>query len=166
MELLRNHLHTLWGEAIEVWSSGGWAMIAIALIALVMFGVGMQVNLKLRRKGFQRVPESTWRHWLDDPGQRQGPIGDLLGYVLGARSLREIGQTFEELRTSEIVPFERDLRVMKTCVSAAPLVGLLGTVIGMLATFGALSSGSGGDQTMGMIASGISEALVTTETAS
>lgn len=34
----------------------------------------------------------------------------------------------------------------------------------MLATFGALASGSGGDKTMGMIADGISEALITTET--
>jgi biopolymer transport protein ExbB len=53
---------------------------------------------------------------------------------------------------------------MKVCVSAAPLLGLLGTVTGMLATFGALASGSGGDKTMGLVASGISEALVTTET--
>jgi hypothetical protein len=53
---------------------------------------------------------------------------------------------------------------MKVCVSAAPLVGLLGTVTGMLSTFGALSSGSGGEKTMSMVAGGISEALITTET--
>ena len=53
---------------------------------------------------------------------------------------------------------------MKICVNSAPLVGLLGTVTGMLATFAALSSGSGGDKTMGLIAEGISEALITTET--
>ena len=44
------------------------------------------------------------------------------------------------------------------------LVGLLGTVMGMLTTFDALATGSGGDKTMGMIAGGISEALITTET--
>jgi len=53
---------------------------------------------------------------------------------------------------------------MRVCVAAAPLLGLLGTVTGMLATFAALSSGSGGDQTMAAVASGISEALITTET--
>jgi biopolymer transport protein ExbB len=53
---------------------------------------------------------------------------------------------------------------MRVCVTAAPLFGLLGTVTGMLTTFGALASGSGGDQTMGMVADGISEALITTET--
>ena len=49
-------------------------------------------------------------------------------------------------------------------VSTAPLLGLLGTVTGMLATFYALAEGSGGQQTMDMIAAGISEALITTET--
>jgi biopolymer transport protein ExbB len=50
------------------------------------------------------------------------------------------------------------------CISAAPLLGLLGTVTGMLATFEALASGSGGEQTMALVAKGISEALITTET--
>ena len=49
-------------------------------------------------------------------------------------------------------------------MSAAPLWGLLGTVTGMLKTFAGLSQGSGGDETMGSISSGISEALVTTQT--
>jgi biopolymer transport protein ExbB len=53
---------------------------------------------------------------------------------------------------------------MKICVGAAPLLGLLGTVTGMLATFDALAGGAGGDKTMGLVAEGISEALVTTET--
>jgi biopolymer transport protein ExbB len=52
---------------------------------------------------------------------------------------------------------------MKVCVSAAPLLGLFGTVTGMLATFDALASGTGGEQTMGAIAKGIAEALITTE---
>jgi biopolymer transport protein ExbB len=53
---------------------------------------------------------------------------------------------------------------MKICISAATLLGLLGTVTGMLATFGALASGSGGEKTMGLVAEGISAALITTET--
>ena len=83
---------------------------------------------------------------------------------MGAGSLKQANVFFEDLRSSEITPFERDLRVMKICVTASPLLGLLGTVTGMLATFGALASGSGGEKTMGMIAEGISEALITTET--
>jgi biopolymer transport protein ExbB len=53
---------------------------------------------------------------------------------------------------------------MRVCIGAAPLLGLLGTVTGMLATFDALASGSGGEKTMQLVAKGISEALITTET--
>lgn len=161
---LRFRFLDLWGQAQVVWTAGGWAMIAIAVIAFVMFSVGLHVNLKLRGKGFQSIPQSMWRQWIDDPTQRRGSIGRILNSIMGVRSLGEMAHAFEEMRSTETVPFERDLKVMKTCVAAAPLVGLLGTVTGMLSTFAALSSGSGGDQTMGMIASGISEALITTET--
>ena len=154
----------VWEQATHIWLSGGWAMVAIALIAVVMFGLGMHTHLKLKEKGFQSVSEKTWRRWIDHAGERKGRIGKLLDFVTVGHSLKETAILFEQLRLNEAAPFERDLRVMKTCVGAAPLVGLLGTVTGMLATFGALSSGSGGDKTMGLVAEGISEALVTTET--
>lgn len=139
-------------------------MPAIAVNALVMFALGIHVHLKLRKKGFQSMPENTWRHWIDHPAERKGPIGNLLDFVTNETSFKETGALFQELRATELVPFERDLRVMKVCVTTAPLLGLLGTVTGMLATFSALGSGSGGEKTMGLIAEGISEALITTET--
>lgn len=157
-------LISLWQQALAIWISGGWAMIAIAAIAMVLFALGMHLSLRLSAKGFTRVSEKTWRCWIDHPEQRRGPIGQLLDFVTGGRSIEDTVVFFEELRASEIAPFERDLKVMKICVSAAPLLGLLGTVTGMLATFAALASGSGGEKTMGMVAGGISEALVTTET--
>lgn len=154
----------LWTQAVAIWLSGGWGMIALAVNALVLFILGLHVYLKLQAKGYRSVSEKRWRRWIDHPTERRGPVGELLDYVTGARSIKQTGVLFEELRTTEIVPFERDLHVMKVCVSSAPLLGLLGTVTGMLATFGALATGSGGEKTMGMIAKGISEALVTTET--
>lgn len=157
-------LGSLWGQAVGIWLSGGWAMIALAANALVLFALGMHVLVKLRAKGYHSVPEKTWRHWINHPDQRRGPIGKLLDFVTGAESLDQTAVFFEELGATEVVPFERDLRVMKVCVSAAPLLGLLGTVTGMLATFGALATGSGGEKTMALVAEGISEALVTTET--
>ena len=151
-------------QATEIWRSGGWAMIAIATIAMVMFGLGIHIKRKLIAKGLRSVPEDTWRYWLDHPEKRRGPIGELLDRVTSTRTAAEQARLFEELRATEMLPFERDLKVMKVCVSATPLVGLLGTVTGMLSTFGALALGSGGEQTMDMVAKGISEALVTTET--
>ena len=154
----------LWADATAIWAKGGWAMWVIAAIALMMFGIGIHIYLSLRAKGFLAVSEGTWRHWITHPVERRGPIGNILDFAADADSLKESATRFDQLRTTETAPVERDLRVMKVCVGAAPLVGLLGTVTGMLSTFGALSSGGGGDQTMGMVASGISEALITTET--
>lgn len=161
---LVEHARTLWDQALAIWLSGGWAMIAIACISLVMFALGMHVYMRLSGKGFERIDEKTWRKWIDHPAHRSGPIGELLDFVSGGNTIEDVTVFFDELRASEVEPFERDLKVMKICVSAAPLLGLLGTVTGMLATFAALASGSGGDKTMGQVAEGISEALVTTET--
>lgn len=157
-------LHALWPQAISLWLSGGWAMIALALNAIVIFGIGMHVFIRLRIKGFRRIPEHAWRRWIRHPEDGEGPIAGIIAATAGSRSVREIAHGFTELRKVEIAPFDRDLRLMRVGITAAPLMGLLGTVIGMLTTFDALSTGSGGEETMARIAGGISEALVTTET--
>ena len=155
-----------WYQATDIWDKGGWAMIAIAVIAMVMFSVGLGTWFRLMKTRFTSVPEHKWRRWIDHPVERQGKIGKMISRVTEHReeSIQEISMAFDDIRTASLAPFERDIKVMKVCVSAAPLVGLLGTVTGMLTTFSALANGSGGDQTMGMIAGGISEALVTTMT--
>lgn len=163
-EPLQSQLIALWGQALDIWVSGGWAMFAIALVALIMFMMGVNIWLRLQSKGFTRIKETTWRRWIDNKEERRGPIGELLDFVTGGKNLDDTQLFFEELRKTEIAPFDRDLKIMAVCVSVAPLLGLLGTVGGMLATFNALATGSGGDKTMGMVADGISVALITTET--
>jgi biopolymer transport protein ExbB len=155
---------TLWQQAVSIWISGGSSMIALALDGFFMFALGIHIYLMLNEKGYQTVSEKVWRHWINHPAERRGKIGDLLDQVDGAQTLEQMGAFFQELQKVEISPFERDLKVMKVCVAAAPLLGLFGTVTGMLATFGALASGSGGEKTMALIAGGIFEALITTET--
>ena len=65
----------LWSQAVDIWLDGGWAMIAIAVIAFVMFSVGFTAYMKLRRKGFMSTPERVWRRWIDHPLERRGKIG-------------------------------------------------------------------------------------------
>ncbi len=156
-------MRELWDQALAIWLSGGWAMIAIAVVALVMFSLGMDVYLRLAGKGFG-IREKKWRRWIDNPEERKGNIGRIIEFVMSGKTMKEVTDLFDELTKVELAPFSRELKIMKICVSAAPLLGLLGTVTGMLATFAALASGSGGDKTMGLVAEGISEALVTTMT--
>ncbi|MBN2164232.1 MAG: MotA/TolQ/ExbB proton channel family protein [Pontiellaceae bacterium] len=155
---------TIWSQALEIWASGGWAMIALAIDAFIIFYMGAGIFLRIRSKGYLYVTEKKMKKWVKKPESGRGPVGRMIRFVMGARDLEQINIFFDELNQTEIAPMNRDLRVMQTCVSVAPLLGLLGTVTGMLATFAALATGSGGDKTMGMVASGISEALITTET--
>jgi len=164
MELMQERALVLWNQAVDIWIAGGWAMAAIAVVALVLFGLGAHVYFNLLGTGFRTVSERRWREWIEKPDARKGPIGELLDFATGARSQEELAVAFQELRTTRVAPFERDLRVMRVCVAAAPLLGLLGTVTGMLATFDALATGSGGEKTMGLVSKGIAEALITTET--
>lgn len=157
-------MNELWPKAVEIWVSGGWAMIALAGNAFILFFIGLSIASRLLGKPYRRVSEKKYRAWIVRPQSGRGIVGRLIELALGAANLHEMNTLFEEFRQTEITPFERDLRMMRVSVAASPLLGLLGTVMGMLATFYALAVGSGGDKTMDMVASGISEALVTTET--
>jgi biopolymer transport protein ExbB len=153
----------LWERAVEIWLSGGWAMIALAVNALLLFAIGANVWVSLKARA-ARISQEQLRKWLGRPEERSGKVGALIDFVMGARDLDELRVRFDELHAHEVAPYARDLRFMKRAVGTAPLLGLLGTVTGMLTTFTALSTGSGGDKTMDMVAGGISEALITTET--
>jgi biopolymer transport protein ExbB len=61
----------------------------------------------------------------------------------------------------QLRPYEQHLKLLRALVVCAPLLGLLGTVKGMIATFVAL--GERGAASMDMLSVGISEALITTQ---
>jgi biopolymer transport protein ExbB len=151
-------------EALAIWQSGGWAMILLAVNAFILFYIGLSVKVKLSERQSGRISSSRYRAWIQNPEQGSGPLGDLIAAALHAPGLQHLGTVFEEFRRAELRLCDRELGIMRVCVSAAPLLGLLGTVTGMLSTFYALAVGTGGEKTMDMVASGISEALITTET--
>lgn len=157
-------LDELWANAWDIWRKGGWAMIAIALNAMIMFGFGTHILIRILGKQYSSADEPTWRLWIESPKHREGKVGRLLDIVTRAKNLDESAEVFHGLRQTELAPINRDLKIMRVCIAAAPLLGLLGTVTGMLATFGALAEGSGGEKTMTAVSQGISEALITTET--
>lgn len=70
-------------------------------------------------------------------------------------------KAYDEFERSWLSPLSRDLVVLGALTGAAPLVGLLGTVTGMIATFQAVAASTG--ETAGDVASGISQALITTQ---
>lgn len=87
-------------------------------------------------------------------------IRDHAGAQLNPLALR---RALDEIRLALLDRIERRLRLLAVLVSTAPLLGLLGTVLGMLDTFVGISRG-GGPETANSVAAGISEALLTTQT--
>lgn len=151
-------------QALDIWQKGGWAMVPLAIVSFMLFYKGMEIRLALKDKAYRKVAEPEWRGWIGEAAKRKGPIGRIIHFAMQSHDLEEIGARFAEIRIGELKPFARDLRFMKVCVAAAPLLGLLGTVTGMFATFQGLSMGGGGEKTMDMVSGGISEALITTQT--
>lgn len=158
-ELMRPWFEQAW----PVWISGGWAMVPLALTGLIMYPLGLSTMLQLVLMGARTSPQRAWRKWLRRPGRPRGPIQRMIAEAMSCQTLHEMEAYFSLFQSGVVGPFTRNLQIMKVCVATAPLLGLLGTVTGMLVTFNGLARGGGGEQTMGIISKGISEALITTE---
>jgi biopolymer transport protein ExbB len=73
-----------------------------------------------------------------------------------------IQKEVEEATALELPMLEKNLVFLSTIASVATLLGLLGTVLGMIRSFSALSSGEGGGDAQSKLSQGISEALYNT----
>jgi len=148
----------------QIWMSGGWVMIPLFALALLLYAQAFQLLMYVRRARLGGQDDVHWRNWIGSPLDAQGRVGDIIRYTQAdALTAKEIRNRFEEIRISFVSLIDRRAKFLTTLVGAAPLLGLLGTVLGMLQTFFGIST-SGGAETAGVVASGISEALVTTQT--
>ena len=149
-------------KIIGIWLSGGWVMIPLAMLAVLIYSTGIQLLLFLRKGNVQLGRDTEWLKWIHEPEQAVGH-GEIIRYTQeNVSAAKHVRNRFEEVRQSILHNVHRRLIFLNTLVAAAPLLGLLGTVIGMLATFAGLSS-SGGAETVDIVAAGISEALITTQ---
>ena len=76
------------------------------------------------------------------------------------RSREELKEAIGDAGSSEIPYLEKHLKILGTIVTVAPLIGLLGTVMGMIKAFNVIALQGTGEP--GALAGGISEALITT----
>lgn len=149
-------------KVLEIWFAGGWTMIPLALVGLSTYWSAMGLFMYFARRDHKRVPERVWRDWVRNPDKGQGELGEIIRYTQDeCKTPDDVQDRFAEVVVSKIPEINRRLAFMNVMVNAAPLLGLLGTVLGMLSTFQAIASG--GQNAMSAISSGISEALITTE---
>ncbi len=151
-------------EILQIWKSGGWVMIPLFVVAVLLYAQAFQLVLYVRRSRLAGRQELLWWDWVRQPEKAKGQVAEIIRYTQeDVHSARQIRNRFDEVRLALVALIDRRTRFIGTLVAAAPLLGLLGTVMGMLQTFLGIST-SGGGETAGVVAAGISEALVTTQT--
>jgi biopolymer transport protein ExbB len=157
---------------LEIIIAGGWLMAPIILCSILALTIIAERLWALRRG--QVVPDGLggqveeWaaRHELDRRHIEQLRSGSALGRVLAAalanrhRPRGLIKEAVEDTGRHVVYRLERFLNTLGTIAGISPLLGLLGTVIGMIKVFASILEHGVGDANV--LAGGISEALITT----
>ena len=159
---------------LELIRSGGWIMWPLLLCSVVAVAIIAERFWSLRpsRVVPPHLVARIW-HWrgqgrLDNQHLDELRTGSPLGRVLAAGLVnlhheREVmKESIEEAGRQVVLELERFLNTLGTIASITPLLGLLGTVIGMIKVFATITSAGLGDPSE--LAGGISEALITTAT--
>ncbi|MEO1879032.1 MAG: MotA/TolQ/ExbB proton channel family protein [Methylococcales bacterium] len=156
----------------ELIKNGGWLMLPIMLCSITAMGIVAERFWSLQRKKIlpPALVAQIWRlekdHNLNEPSIRRIKMSSPLGSILAAGLLnrrhgREMMKTsIEEAGRQVVHELERFLNTLGTIASITPLLGLLGTVVGMIKVFAAIMIHGVGDPSL--LAGGISEALLTT----
>lgn len=155
---------------------GGPIMWPILLCSVVAFAIVIERLLRLRqeqidtRSFMEQISKSLKRNKimeaLDLCDRTGGPIAAILkaGILKHDRGRNEIREAIEDASIHEVPRLERNLPVLATVAHVAPLLGLLGTVTGLVAAFQVIESKATALNPVnpGDLAGGIWEALLTT----
>ncbi len=156
----------------EIVQAGGWLMIPIILCSVISAAICVERFWTLRRQQIapRNLLAQVW-NWiknneLDAKRMRELKNGSPLGQILAAgitnhRRGRDImKESIEEVASHVVHELERYLNTLGTVAAITPLLGLLGTVIGMIRVFTSIKLEGTGNAAV--LAGGISEALITT----
>lgn len=157
---------------LEIVQAGGWLMLpiiacSIAAAAIIFERVWtLQHNRVLPSELAEQVTHWASRRTIDPEHLQRlhesSPLGQLLAAGLANRHAdhNAIKQSIEDSGRHVVHELERYLNPLGTIAAITPLLGLLGTVIGMIKVFAAITANGVGNP--GILAGGISEALITT----
>ncbi|MGB0370114.1 MAG: MotA/TolQ/ExbB proton channel family protein [Opitutales bacterium] len=148
---------------IRIWNGGGSLMIPLAALAAFTYYTGFELYFHFGSGNYLKVKYDEVVDWIYTPSKAKGEVGEIINYCFdGSTSLADIQNRYAEVRAAHIPRVDRRIVFLGVLISIAPLMGLLGTVMGMLETFDGLTRNVG--RTIDLIAGGISEALITTQT--
>ncbi|MGL5683745.1 MAG: MotA/TolQ/ExbB proton channel family protein [Marinifilaceae bacterium] len=163
-------------ESISVWDmmiKGGWLMIPIFIISIITIFIFIERFFAIKKytaldNGFiQSIVEQLERNYVNDAikhcGQTDSPSSRVILKGLTHRELpvSEIRPIMEGAANLEVAQMERGLSTLATCAAMAPMIGFLGTVIGMIQAFYDMAM-AGSNINITLLSRGIYTAMVTT----
>lgn len=159
--------------SMELFKHGGPIMWPILVVSFLLITVAIERVLFIVRETRRREPElvdkmlekveSNDTDGAVELGKKsQDYVARILVYALTHKE-HSLGNAFTRAASQEMQRFGQGLPTLDTCITAAPLLGLLGTVTGMMGTFAALNTGSGDiSSASAKITGGVAEALIAT----
>ncbi|MEZ4756216.1 MAG: MotA/TolQ/ExbB proton channel family protein [Flavobacteriales bacterium] len=164
-------------ETISIWQlivDGGWYIMGpLAIMSLMAVYIIIERSLAIRRalkeeKDFMnKIRDYIHEGKIDSArnlcAQTATPVARMLdkGISRIGKPLKDIEVSIENAGKLEVYQLEKGLTVLATISGAAPMIGFLGTVIGMIVTFHTMKI-SGAGVEIAQLSGGIMQAMVTT----
>ena len=157
---------------IEIIKAGGWLMLPILGCSVIAMAIILERfwSLQKKRVAPDNLVARVWKLNNDDKldsaavkeVRESSPLGRILAAgLLNRSSSREVmRESIEETGRHVAYELQHFLTTLGTIAAISPLLGLLGTVVGMIQVFAVITSVGVGDP--GELANGISKALITT----
>jgi biopolymer transport protein ExbB len=157
---------------MELFRNGGAMMWPILILWCIALTVIVERLLFIVRENSTRDPvvvgkmlESVEKGDVDGAvnlgKQSKDSVARILVYSLSNRAY-SLSNAFVRASSQELGRYQQGMSVLDTAITAAPLLGLLGTVTGMMRTFGALGTGGDIASSADKITGGVAEALIAT----
>ncbi len=149
-------------------------MIPLGILSMVALAIIIERLWMLRSKNFLQpaivqtlsglLASNKYRGAVDYCRRHPGPFTGLVTALVENRRAPydELKQILEDTGRLELMGLQRGLAALATIVAGAPLLGLLGTVIGMIKIFAVVATAGSGITEQ--LSAGISQALITTAT--
>jgi biopolymer transport protein ExbB len=164
-------------SVVDLIINGGAASSVIIIVLLVLLFVALYIYFerifaikaasKIDKNFMNQIRDHVMNGKLDAAkllcAQTDSPVARLTekGVSRIGKPLDDINTAIENAGTLEVYKLEKNVSILATVAGAAPMIGFLGTVIGMILAFHEMAS-SGGQAEMGSLAQGIYTAMTTT----
>ncbi len=178
IDTVENTVATAGAERVTLWQmalNGGWIMLVLALLLVLAIYIFIERYLTLNgalkgeadNRFMEQIREYVHEGNVDEARrlakETATPLGRMIskGFSRLGRPLPDIQAAIENEGQLEVARLEKHVSLVATVASLGPMIGFLGTVVGMISAFQEMAY-AGNNIDIQMLASGIYTAMVTT----